>query len=150
VLLWRLLGVRCGGGITTKDCGINRGDNRRKQEIMRFQKGQSGNPNGRPIGSLNVVTRILKEQILEALDRQGGIEYLQWLARTNSSAFVSLLSKVLPTTVEGEGHVTITLEERIVRPGELAPVVVNGLTHTPSNRLSGPVALGIEDNRDDS
>jgi hypothetical protein len=54
---------------------------------------------GRPPGSLNKTTLQLKEAILQALDELGGAEYLKKLAIDNSSAFASLLGKVLPTTL---------------------------------------------------
>lgn len=58
---------------------------------------------GRQKGTPNKNTRILKEAVLKALDAEGGPEYLRWLARENSSAFSSLLGKILPTQVEGPG-----------------------------------------------
>ena len=67
---------------------------------------------GRPKGSLNKTTTQLKEAILSALDAAGGKEgsvgYLRRLAIENSSAFASLLGKVLPTTLsapESDGGV---------------------------------------------
>ena len=55
---------------------------------------------GRPPGSANVVTRTLREAILAAGEFAGGEEgltgYLVMLARDNSSAYASLLGKILP------------------------------------------------------
>ena len=67
-----------------------------------FVKGSRGGPRagaGRPKGAPNKVTAALKEMILNSLDRVGGEEYLAKLAIENSSAYASLLGKVLPTTL---------------------------------------------------
>ena len=76
---------------------------------------------GRPRGSKNKISLALKEMILAALDRLGGEEYLMKLAIENSSAFASLLGKVLPTTLaadESNGGVAtkLTFERVIVWP----------------------------------
>ena len=57
---------------------------------------------GRPKGSKNRTTLQLREAILAALDRVGGDKYLARLAVENSSAFASLLGKVLPTTLAAD------------------------------------------------
>jgi len=80
---------------------------------------------GRPLGSLNKTTTQLKEAILGALEAAGGKEgsvgYLRRLAIENSSAFASLLGKVLPTTLaadESNGGlgVKMVFERHIVWP----------------------------------
>jgi hypothetical protein len=66
----------------------------------------------------NKVTRELKEMILEALDRSGGVEYLE--ARANdpktATAFLSLIGKVLPMQVTGDpdNPVGISIIERVI------------------------------------
>jgi hypothetical protein len=79
----------------------------------------------RPKGSLNKITVQLKEAILGALEAAGGKEgsvgYLRRLAIENSSAFASLLGKVLPTTLsasdsDGGLGVKMTFERVIVWP----------------------------------
>ena len=78
----------------------------------RFKKGQPPGP-GRPKGSLNKTTLQLREMILLALDKLGGPDYLVALGRENSSAYASLLSKVLPTTLntsETDGGVGVELK----------------------------------------
>jgi len=45
----------------------------------------------------------LKEMILGALDRAGGVKYLHEQANANPSAFMSLIGRVLPMTVTGTG-----------------------------------------------
>ena len=74
---------------------------------------------GRPKGSLNKTTTQLKEAILGALEAAGGKEgsvgYLRRLAIENSSAFASLLGKVLPTTLaasEFDGGAGVKFEFR--------------------------------------
>ena len=56
-----------------------------------FQPGVSGNPAGKPRGTLNRTTLALKEAILRAGEIAGGEEgligYLTLLARNNSSAY---------------------------------------------------------------
>jgi hypothetical protein len=76
---------------------------------------------GRPRGSKNKISLSLKNMILQALDEAGGVDYLKRLAIENSSAFASLLGKVLPTTLatsESDGGLgnKITFERVIVWP----------------------------------
>jgi hypothetical protein len=90
-----------------------------------LSSGRSGNPKGRAQGSQNKITRALKESILQALEEAGGNEgavgYLRRLAIENSSAFASLLGKVLPTTLAADESsrglgVKMTFERVIVWP----------------------------------
>src|SRR5215469_17106120 len=90
-----------------------------------FQPGVSGNPAGKPKGTLNRITKDLKAAILGALEAAGGDEgsvgYLKRLPSENSSAFASLLGKVLPTTLaadESSGGVPVKMvfERHIVWP----------------------------------
>jgi len=76
---------------------------------------------GRKAGTPNKVTAQLKEDILAALSGAGGIDYLQQVAGSHPAAFLSLIGKVLPMTVEGPGadgaHVFTVIERRIVKAG---------------------------------
>lgn len=56
---------------------------------------------GRVKGTPNKATAELKAMILSALDGAGGVEYLQRQADESPSAFLSLIGKVLPTTLTG-------------------------------------------------
>lgn len=86
-----------------------------------FSKGCKPGP-GRPKGSANKATKELKEMILEALDNSGGAKYLEDRANDprTASAFLSLVGKVLPMTIQGPGangeHRFAVIERRIVRP----------------------------------
>lgn len=87
----------------------------------KFKKGQKSGP-GRPKGATNKTTAQLKEMILAALDNAGGVEYLERKANDprTASAFLTLIGKVLPMTVQGPGEngelVFSVVERRIVRP----------------------------------
>src|SRR5262249_16245111 len=70
---------------------------------------------GRPKGSKNKTTLVLREAILAALDRVGGVDYLSKLAIENSSAFSSLLGKVLPTTLAPDSNGGTRTEIRFTR-----------------------------------
>jgi len=63
---------------------------------------------GRPKGVVNKNTAALKELILVAMDKSGGVEYLVKQAEENPNAFLSLIGKVLPLTVVGDMKHTIT------------------------------------------
>jgi hypothetical protein len=72
-------------------------------------------------GVPNKVTAELKGMILEALDKAGGVAYLLDCALNEKTqgAFLSLIGKVLPMTVQGPGadgaHVFTVIERRIVK-----------------------------------
>jgi len=57
---------------------------------------------GRKKGTGNKDTQPLKEMILGALDNLGGIAYLEKQAILQPSAFLSLIGKVLPTTLAND------------------------------------------------
>lgn len=76
---------------------------------------------GRPKGVPNKNTTQLKEMILKALDNAGGAEYLERRANDprTASAFLALIGKVLPMTIQGPGengeHSFTVIERRIVK-----------------------------------
>lgn len=59
---------------------------------------------GRPKGSQNKATAAIKDMIIQALDKSGGVEYLQRQANENPVAFMGLVGKVLPLQVNGAGE----------------------------------------------
>lgn len=71
---------------------------------------------GRKKGSVNKTTALLKDAILKAAENAGGkdglVGYLTLQASENPTAFMSLLGKVLPMQItgEGEGPVKLAIE----------------------------------------
>lgn len=82
-------------------------------EARKLGKSAGNRGKGRPKGSVNKVTRLLKEDILDAAEAahpEGRVGYLREQARENPTAFLTLLGKVLPTQLEGGVSLTVTLE----------------------------------------
>src|SRR6516164_2925826 len=118
---------------------------------------------GRPPGSPNKTTTQLREAILGALEAAGGEEgsvgYLRRLAVENSSAFASLLGKVLPTTLaadeSGGGRgVQMTFQRVIVWPdghreieGKTPKQLPPPSSHVlPSGDQTQTLAIELDDN----
>jgi hypothetical protein len=74
---------------------------------------------GRAKGTPNKTTKALKEMILGALDQAGGEAYLLQQAQENPNAFLTLVGKVLPTTLAGDPNNPVqhihTIERVIVK-----------------------------------
>jgi hypothetical protein len=62
---------------------------------------------GRKAGVPNKVTGAVKDMTLQALELEGGVEYLRYQARRNPVAFMTLLGKVLPMQVSHSGAVDL-------------------------------------------
>jgi hypothetical protein len=60
------------------------------------------NTGGRTAGTPNRLTANVKAMILGALDDAGGQRYLAEMAHANSSAFLALVGKILPTQMTGD------------------------------------------------
>ena len=77
---------------------------------------------GRKVGTPNKITGDVKAMILAALDKVGGAEYLYRQAEANPGAFMTLVGKVLPTTLSGDPvnpvAVSISFAERQRRARE--------------------------------
>lgn len=55
---------------------------------------------GRKPGVPNKTTALLKDMILQALDKKGGVKYLMKQADDNPTAFMTLVGRVLPLQVD--------------------------------------------------
>lgn len=82
-----------------------------KKQTAGIGKGTPGP--GRPKGIPNKVNGQLREMILNALDGAGGVDYLQRQAEANPSAFLSLIGKVLPMQVTGEGGGPVDISVKV-------------------------------------
>lgn len=58
---------------------------------------------GRPKGSLDKGNAMIREMIVQALEEAGGVEYLRTTAASHPAAFLSLIGKVMPVQIAGEG-----------------------------------------------
>lgn len=73
---------------------------------------------GRLKGVPNKATKALKDMILGALDDAGGQDYLRRQSIENPTAFLTLIGKVLPTTINADVNTRIVdrIEHVIVDP----------------------------------
>lgn len=69
---------------------------------------------GRQKGTPNKFTKTLRDMILGALDDAGGQAYLAEQAQNNPGAFLSLIGRVLPTTIAGDANAPLVAEVRRV------------------------------------
>ena len=72
-------------------------------------------PVGRVKGVPNRFSREVKESILDAFERVGGVEWLVALAMGDPKSFAALLARVLPTQITGEngGPVQVVLHKAL-------------------------------------
>jgi len=68
---------------------------------------------GRKKGELNKITKTLKEAILLSFDMIGAAEYLAQMAFEEPASYMSLLGRVLPTTLAGDPNAPIQTISRI-------------------------------------
>lgn len=81
--------------------------------------GSAGNRGlGRKKGVPNKTTALLKDQILGALDKAGGVDYLAKQAKENPASFLGLVGKVLPLQLHGAGvegeHLISIITRRVI------------------------------------
>lgn len=58
---------------------------------------------GRQAGTPNKVTGAVKDMVLTALTRVGGVKYLEQQATVNPTAFMTLIGRIIPHEVSGLG-----------------------------------------------
>ena len=68
---------------------------------------------GREKGTPNKISGALREMILGALDDAGGQAYLERQAEENPTAFLTLLGKVLPTTLSGDAENPLKVYQQV-------------------------------------
>ena len=92
-----------------------------KKQVLKTAGNLKGAGPGRPKGLQNKTTTLLKEMIIGALDDAGGQQYLAERANDpkTASAFLTLVGKVLPLQLTGEGGGAVVFEKivrEIVKP----------------------------------
>jgi hypothetical protein len=65
---------------------------------------------GRQKGTPNKITRDIREAVLQSFEIVGGAQYLAEQARANPTAYLSLVGKVLPMQVTGEGGGPVSIQ----------------------------------------
>ena len=94
---------------------------------MPFKKGKSGNPTGRPKGSVSTTTKLIREHISQAIN---GNKIMEMLDKIDSpTEYINAISKLLPYAI-GKKKAYEEIEEM-----EPIEVTIN-FTGTDENNLS--------------
>ena len=70
---------------------------------MSRKPGQPKSGGGTRAGVPNKISAALKDMVLQALDKAGGVAYLARQAEKQPAAFLALVGKVLPLQITGDG-----------------------------------------------
>jgi hypothetical protein len=84
---------------------------------------------GRKAGVPNKLTKDLKAMVLGALEANGGQKWLEAQMEKNPTAFMTLLGKVLPTTLAGS--VEVKRDVRELTDAELDAIMRSGRDASP-------------------
>ena len=76
---------------------------------MPFKKGTSGNPIGRPKGSLSTTSKLIREHISQAIDGNKIVEMLDKI--DSPTEYINAISKLLPYSI-GKVKAYEEIEER--------------------------------------
>ena len=77
-----------------------------------FKKGRK-KTGGRPRGVGNKFSGDMRDTIENAFDILGGVKYLVATGENDHKAFLALLAKLLPYTIQGHLDVTVTLADAL-------------------------------------
>jgi len=66
-----------------------------------FKKGEKRPKQGRPPGTPNKDTALIRDMIAQALNEVGGVQYLASVAQSHPGPFLALVGKVMPVQVTG-------------------------------------------------
>ena len=87
---------------------------------MPFKKGTSGNPTGRPKGSVSTTTKLIREHISQAID---GNKIMEMLDKIDSpTEYINAISKLLPYSI---GKVKAFEDVEEVEPMDIKITFVN-------------------------
>ena len=87
---------------------------------MPFKKGTSGNPIGRPKGSVSTTTKLIREHISQAID---GNKIMEMLDKIDSpTEYINAISKLLPYSI---GKVKAFEEIEEIEPIDIKITFVN-------------------------
>ena len=87
---------------------------------MPFKKGTSGNPTGRPKGSVSTTTKLIREHISQAID---GNKIMEMLDKIDSpTEYINAVSKLLPYAI-GKKKAYEEIEE--IEPMDIKITFVN-------------------------
>ena len=93
-----------------------------------FQPGHE-KKGGRVAGVANKTTGQLKDMILQALDKAGGVSYLVEQAHKNPAPFLTLVGKVLPMQVTGSDGGSLVISWQREPPKVIEGSVVKDVDH---------------------
>jgi hypothetical protein len=93
---------------------------RRPPPASRFQKGRSGNPNGRPKGARNFVTLLEQELAQTIVVTENG-------KKKSVSRLQAMVKRLVAGAMQGDPKQLLTLVEIMRKSGGLEPVEVEGL-----------------------
>ena len=83
---------------------------------MPFKKGTSGNPIGRPKGSVSTTTQLIREHISQAIDRNKIMEMLNKIE--NPAEYINAVTKLMPYAI---GKKRPVIDEEL----DFEPITIN-------------------------
>ena len=81
--------------------------------MPKFKKGEVNNPDGRPVGSKNKMTKV-KDAVFNVFHDLGGEEFLKEWALKNPTEFMKIASKLIPKDIHMEGEFTTTFLDVLI------------------------------------